>query len=205
LTGAILGTERDAPLPLDVVEYSTIIRQASEQMDSLIRDLLDVTRIEAGQLRVSLRQVDPRRLVLEALDGLRPLAELAGVTLHESYDEDLPEVNADPERITQVLSNVVGNALKFTPSGGRVSVAVRRGSSGAVVTVADTGEGIPAEELPRIFDRFFQVAREGRAGPRQGAGLGLPIARGIMEAHGGSIRVESDHGAGSIVTIELPT
>jgi PAS domain S-box-containing protein len=204
LAASILVDGEAGRVPEDVVERVRVMQQAAAQMDTLIQDLLDVTRIEAGRLRVSLRQVDPRTLVAGALDAMRPLARLAGVTLHESYDEDLPEVNADPERITQVLSNVVGNALKFTPADGRVAVKVQRAEQGVVITIGDTGEGIPAEQLPRIFDRFFQVSPESRTGPRQGAGLGLPIARGIVEAHGGSIRVESNPGSGSLVTIELP-
>ena len=204
LAASILADAEHGRVPEDIVERVRVMQQAAGQMDALIQDLLDVTRIEAGRLRVAPRHVDPRALVLRALEAMRPLAELAGVTLHESYDEDLPEVNADPERITQVVSNVVGNSLKFTPAGGRVTMKVQRGGRGVVITVADTGEGIPPEQLPRIFDRFFQVSHDGRVGARQGAGLGLPIARGIIEAHGGSISVESEPGAGSLVTIELP-
>jgi len=204
LAASILADADEGRVPEDIVDRVRVMRQAAAQMDALIQDLLDVTRIEAGRLRVSPRQVDPCRLVFDALDAMRPLAELAGVTLHESYDEDLPEIHADPERITQVLSNVVGNALKFTPAGGRVTVKVQRGERGVAITIADTGEGIPAEQLPNIFDRFFQVSQDGRTGARQGAGLGLPIARGIVEAHGGSIRVESEPGSGSLVPIELP-
>ncbi|HET9684344.1 MAG TPA: PAS domain-containing sensor histidine kinase [Gemmatimonadaceae bacterium] len=204
LAASILADAASGRVPEDIVERVRVMQQAAAQMDTLIQDLLDVTRIEAGRLRVSLRQVDPRLLVVGALEAMRPLAELAGVTLREHYDPDLPEVDADPERITQVLSNVVGNALKFTPDGGRVTIRVQRGGRGVIISVADTGEGIPPEQLPRIFDRFFQVASEGPNGPRHGAGLGLPIARGIVEAHGGSIRVESEPGSGSLVTIELP-
>ena len=204
LAASILADAASGRVPEDIVERVRVMQQAAAQMDTLIQDLLDVTRIEAGRLRVSLRQVDPRLLVVGALEAMRPLAELSGVTLREHYDPDLPEVGADPERITQVLSNVVGNALKFTPDGGRVTIRVQRGGRGVIISVADTGEGIPPEQLPRIFDRFFQVASEGPNGPRHGAGLGLPIARGIVEAHGGSIRVESEPGSGSLVTIELP-
>ena len=204
LAASIISEAESGVVPASVVERVRVMQQASAQMDALIQDLLDVTRIEAGRLRVAPRQVDPRTLVIRALEGMHPLAEMAGVALHASYDVDLPEVNADPERITQLLSNVVGNALKFTPAGGRVEVHVARGGLGLVIRVADTGEGIPAAQLPHVFDRFFQVAGDGRAGARSGAGLGLPIARGIVEAHGGTIRVESETGAGTTVTIELP-
>jgi PAS domain S-box-containing protein len=204
LAASILSDAESGRVPPDVVERVEVMQQAAAQMDALIQDLLDVTRIDAGRLRVSPRLVDPRPLVHRALEALRPLAELADVTLEERYDEDLPEVYVDPERFTQVLSNLVGNALKFTPGGGRVTVASQRGESALTVSVTDTGEGIPAAQLPHVFDRFFQGRSDGRS-PRQGAGLGLPIARGIVEAHGGSIRVESELGVGTTVTIELPT
>lgn len=204
LAASIIADAPSGRVPDDVLERVRVIQQAAAQMDALIQDLLDVTRIEAGRLRVTPRQVDPRPLVAEALEAMRPLAERAGVTLLERYDEDLPEVYADPERITQVLSNVVGNALKFTPAGGRVDVRVARSEPGLVIRITDTGEGIPAEQIPHVFDRFFQVSRSNRTGVRQGAGLGLPIACGIVEAHGGTIRVASEMGAGTTVTIELP-
>ena len=180
------------------------LQRGALRLTQLIDNLLESVRIEAGRLRVTPRQLDPRTLVNGALEAMRPLAELAAVALHASYDVDLPEVNADPERITQVLSNVVGNALKFTPAGGRVDVHVSRGGLGLVIRVTDTGEGIPGALLPHVFDRFFQVSGDGRTGRRQGAGLGLPIARGIVEAHGGAIRMASEPGAGSTITIELP-
>ena len=205
LAASIIVEAESGDVPASVVERVRVMQQAAAQMDALIQDLLDVTRIEAGRLRVAPRHVDPRSLVVGALESLQPLAELAGVALHARYDDDLPEVNADPERITQVLSNVVGNALKFTPDGGRVEVHVACGGLGLVIRVADTGEGIPAAQLPHVFERFFQVTLHGRTSARSGAGLGLPIARGIVEAHGGTIRVESEAGSGTTVIIELPT
>ena len=112
-------------------------------------------------------------------------------------------VHADPDRVTQLLSNLVGNALKFTPAGGRVDVRVNPYHDGVMVSVVDTGEGIPADQLPHVFDRFFQVSSP-RIGSRHGAGLGLPIARGIVEAHGGTIWIESAPGQGTTVRFTLP-
>ena len=112
-------------------------------------------------------------------------------------------VYADPERVTQLLSNLVGNALKFTPAGGRVEVSVQPYGEGALVSVVDTGEGIAADHLPHVFDRFYQVSGS-RSGARHGAGLGLPIARGIVEAHGGTIWIESAQGRGTTVRFTLP-
>jgi PAS domain S-box-containing protein len=199
----IAEAERWAVSP-EIVERVRVIQQAAAQMDTLIQDLLDVTRIEAGRLRVTPRSVDPRALIAEALEALQPIAVTAGVTLGATYEDDLPEVQVDPERMIQVLSNVVGNALKFTPSGGRVELRVVRAQQGIEIRVTDTGEGIEPAQLPHVFDRFFQAARGARTGPRQGAGLGLPIASGIVEAHGGTIGIESIPGEGTTVTIALP-
>jgi len=126
------------------------------------------------------------------------------VTLEATYEEPLPLVHADPERVTQLLSNLVGNALKFTPAGGRVEVHVEPmgNRAGVIVSVADTGAGISADQLPHVFDRFYQVS--GRKGGRHGAGLGLTIARGIVEAHGGTISIESAPGRGTTVRFTLP-
>ncbi len=204
LAGSILAEshERD-DIPPDVTERVEIIQQAAAQIDALIQDLLDVTRLEAGRLTVSPRDVAPAPLVEAALYAMRTLAESTGVTLEASYDGALPPVHADPERVTQLLSNLVGNALKFTPAGGRVEVRVQPYHEGVVVSVTDTGEGIPAEQLPHVFDRFFQVSNA-KMGGRHGAGLGLPIARGIVEAHGGTIWIESAPGRGTVVRFTLP-
>jgi signal transduction histidine kinase len=138
-----------------------------------------------------------------ALFSMRALAESSGVELAATYDDELPMVYADPERVTQLLSNLVGNALKFTPAGGRVEVGVQRYGEGALVRVVDNGDGIPDDQLPHVFERFFQVSSP-RMGIRHGAGLGLPIARGIVEAHGGTIWIESAHGRGTTVRFTLP-
>ena len=142
-------------------------------------------------------------LVEAALHAMRALAESGGVALEASYEGELPMVYADPERVTQLLSNLVGNALKFTPAGGRVEVRVQPYDEGTLVSVTDTGDGIPPEQLPHVFDRFFQVSNA-RVGARHGAGLGLPIARGIVEAHGGTIWIESAAGRGTTVRFTLP-
>jgi PAS domain S-box-containing protein len=190
-------------IPPDVAERVEIMQQAAAQIDALIQDLLDVTRLEAGRLTVSARDVDAVPLVEAALYAMRTLAESTGVELEAAYEEELPMVHADPDRVTQLLSNLVGNALKFTPAGGRVDVRVDPYNEGVMVSVVDTGEGIPADQLPHVFDRFFQVTNA-RMGARHGAGLGLPIARGIVEAHGGTIWIESAPGRGTTVRFTLP-
>ena len=204
LAGSILAEARARDdIPPDVTERVEVMQQAAAQIDALIQDLLDMTRLEAGRLTVSPRDVDPVPLVEAALYAMRTLAESTGVELAAMYEEDLPKVHADPERVTQLLSNLVGNALKFTPAGGRVEVRVDPYDEGVIVSVVDNGEGIPADQLPHVFDRFFQVSSP-RIGSRHGAGLGLPIARGIVEAHGGTIWIESVPGQGTTVRFTLP-
>ena len=203
LAGSILSEAESRELPSDVAERVEVMQQAAVQIDTLIQDLLDITRLEAGRLTVSPADVAPMPLVEAALYALRALVESAGVELVARYDDELPRVHADPERVTQLLSNLVGNALKFTPAGGRVEVRVEPRGEGVLVSVADTGEGIAADQLPHVFERFYQVSGT-RTGARHGAGLGLPIARGIVEAHGGTIWIESVPGRGTTVRFTLP-
>jgi PAS domain S-box-containing protein len=189
-------------LPPSVVERVSIMRQAAEQIDRLIQDLLDVTRLEAGRLTVNPRPTPLGDLLELAAFALRPLATSQGITLATSISGPLPSVMADPDRVTQVISNLVGNAVKFTPTMGRIEIAAQREDGMVEVAVRDTGVGISEEQQPHVFDRFYQ-APSGSA-RRHGAGLGLPIARGIIEAHGGRIWVESAVGQGTTVRFTLP-
>lgn len=183
-----------------VRKHLEIIRRAAQQMDHLIRDLLDVAGISSGHLSVEPQHQDARTLLHNACDVLRPLADDAGLEFRYDAPTDAPAVRADPDRIVQLLSNLVGNAVKFTPRGGRVVVGLEAADGEARFRVADTGPGIPAEELPHVFDQFWQARRAGR----HGAGLGLAISRGIVEAHGGRIWVESRRGEGSTFFFTLP-
>ena len=202
LARSIVEGESGRAIPADVRERVEVIRQAAEQMDALIQDLLDITRLEAGRLVVSPRDVELPSLIARSVEALRPLADAGGVTLSTTIPA-LPTLRVDPDRVTQILSNVIGNAIKFTPAGGAVTVTARLIDHVVEIAVTDNGEGIPAAQLPRVFDRFFQASLTSRA-PRHGAGLGLPIARGIVEAHGGRIWVESSPGAGTTVLFTLP-
>jgi PAS domain S-box-containing protein len=204
LAASILSDGEPLGVPTSVLERVRVMQQAAAQMDALIQDLLDVTRIEAGRLRVTPRRVSLVVLVDDALDAMRPLAESVGVALSARCDEAPSEVWVDPERMIQVLSNVVGNALNFTLAGGRVELRVAHDGDGVEFRLTDTGEGIDPEFLPHVFDRYFQALPGARSGRRQGAGLGLPIARGIVEAHGGRMTIESTLGEGTTVTIRLP-
>jgi signal transduction histidine kinase len=139
-------------------------------------------------------------LVTEAVEMLRPLAASSAIELTLEAAPELPHVSADPHRIQQVLSNLIGNAIKFTPRGGRITVSTEPVAGELRVAVSDTGPGIPAEQLPHIFGHFWQGAHT----DRRGVGLGLSIAKGIVEAHGGRIWVESIVGEGSRFVFTLP-
>jgi hypothetical protein len=181
-----------------------VILMAAAQIDALIQDLLDMTRLEAGRLTVAPREVAPAPLVEAALFAMRTLAESSGVELLATYEEELPTVHADPERVTQLLSNLVGNALKFTPAGGRVEVRVQPYGEGALVSVSDNGEGIPQPMLGRIFNMFTQVNTGSRA--QGGLGIGLTLARTLVHLHGGTIEAFSegpDRGCEFVVQLPL--
>ena len=200
---SIVEGEASDSLPDYVMERVTVIGQAAEQIDALIQDLLDMTRMEAGRLVVSPRQVDIVPLIQRSIDALRPIADAGGVTLEAELLASPPLLLVDPDRVRQLLSNVIGNAIKFTPAGGAVSLTARMGLGMLELAVSDTGEGISSAQLPHVFERFYQATRGTRAA-RHGAGLGLPIACGIVEAHGGRIWIESNVGVGTTVRFTLP-
>jgi len=177
-----------------------IIGRAGERMNHLIQDLLSVTTIEAGRLSIAPRKSSVAELLYEAREMLEPIAKEKGLTLAVSAEADLPAVRADPARVLQVFSNLVGNAVKFTPAGGTVTLAATRADGRVRCSVIDTGPGIPPAQIPRLFGKFWQAKR----GDGRGVGLGLAIAKGIVEAHGGTINVESEIGRGSVFSFVLP-
>lgn len=181
-------------------EATQSIIRAVKHADSLIADLLTVAALEAGSMPLEKQRCSAAGLVEETIELHRPLAEERGLGLEGLAPDGDDEIYADRHRILQVLGNLIGNALKFTPEKGRVRVEVRRAGAGVVFTVADDGRGIPPESIPHVFDRFWQGAHAHRAG----AGLGLAIAKGIVEEHGGTIAVESAPGGGATFTVTLP-
>ena len=202
LAAAILRSPAEGvALPPEVAEHATVMLQAATQMDALIQDLLDSTRLEAGRLRLVPRWMPASELVSSAVDTLEPIAASKGVAIASRIASTLPEVYADPDRMLQVLSNLVGNALKFTPRGGAVTVNGEFDGKMVMIEIRDTGPGIAADDLPFVFDRFWQSKRTNRSG----AGLGLAIARGVVLGHGGRIWIESPPGAGTTVRFTLPT
>jgi PAS domain S-box-containing protein len=176
------------------------IRHSAEQMTTLIHDLVEVVALEAGRRVLSLEPVDVGSALRAAAEMYAGLAAEQGVALSVQADDDVPAVQADRARLLQVLSNLVGNAVKFTPAGGSVRIGAERAGEGVRCWVRDTGRGIDAEHLPRLFERFWQ----GHRGDTQGLGLGLTIAKAIVDAHGGRIWAESVPGQGSTFSFTLP-
>ncbi|GAA3141922.1 hypothetical protein GCM10010466_36120 [Planomonospora alba] len=201
--------------------FAGIIDRTSAHLLRLVDDLLDLARLDAGHICIDPRPVSLTRMVRQAVDDHRAAAEARRLTVAADLDVQLP-VHADPVRLRQVLDNLLSNAVKYTPEGGTVTVAVGTGGEGdvrgadgggcaggrtggrtAVVTVADTGIGIPAEQYPQLFTRFFRASTAQEAGIK-GTGLGLAITRAIVEAHGGTISAGPREGGGTVFTVRLP-
>lgn len=176
------------------------ITRATVHMARMLDDLLDIARIEAGTLSTAQTPCDAREIVQEACEARRSAAMERNVTLICEMPADLPPIYADHDRILQVLSNLVGNAIKFTPAQGQIRLSAAVEKDEVRFAVTDTGPGIPVEEVPRLFERFYK----GSTAVREGAGLGLAIAKSIVEAHGGRLWVESATGAGSTFFFTVP-
>jgi PAS domain S-box-containing protein len=181
----------------------TIERNARAQ-SQLIDDLLDVSRIITGKIRIDVRPVDPNSFIEAAVEAVRPAAEAKGVRLQRIMDTGVATVSGDPVRLQQVIWNLLSNAIKFTPKGGKVQIRLERVNSHIEIGVSDTGPGIAPEFLPYVFDRFRQA--DGRTTRQHGGlGLGLSIVRHLVELHGGTVRAESPgEGQGASFTVLLP-
>jgi len=183
--------------------FEAIERNAKAQAE-LIEDMLDVSRIITGRLRLELQPVELPAAVEAALDSVRPAAEAKGVRLEYSADAQGGVISGDPHRLQQIVWNLLSNAVKFTPSGGLVRIVLERLDSHLKLTVQDTGKGINAQFLPYVFDRFRQ-AETMVSRTASGLGLGLSIARHLVELHGGFIEAHSDgEGRGATFTITFP-
>jgi signal transduction histidine kinase len=191
----------EAPLPEDKRKAQVgIIRRAVAGMSRLIADLLDVTQATSGKLRVHPAPLEVAAICDDARLMFASLLEGKHQQFRCSVDPLAGPVLADRDRIAQVLANLVGNAHKFTPEGGRIEVRADAVEAAVRFTVSDTGPGLAAEDLPHVFDRFWQARRVRRGG----VGLGLPITKGIIDAHGGRIWVESSAGVGTTFYFTLP-
>lgn len=184
------------------------IGDQSDRLGRLIQQLLDVSRFEAGGVRLHLQEVDLQAFLDELAVSFEALAVQNEIDFRLEADPELPPVHGDPDRLNEVVGNLLSNAFKFTPRGGRIRLRARAeahdGAAGTLIEVSDTGVGIPAEKLPRIFEKFYQVENE--AQPLSvGSGLGLAISREITEAHGGMITAESQPGEGTTFRVFLPS
>jgi signal transduction histidine kinase len=187
----------DGVYPGDAAHVTPIV-SGVEVIARLVDDLATLSSAEAGQLALHREEIAPRELVEGAVSQLRPAFEAADVALRNDVQEDLAVLDVDVFRMRQVLANVLTNALHHTPDGGSVIVAAARTANEVTLRITDTGAGIPADQLPHIFERFS------KAPDSQGSGLGLAIARSIVQAHGGSITAESEAGTGTTIAITLP-
>jgi signal transduction histidine kinase len=187
-----------------LVEQLTALRKAALMQARLIDDLLDVSRIVTGKLRIVKRRTELTESVRASVEAQRINAEARGLTLTFDAAEDAIAIEADPDRLQQIVGNLVANAIKFTPHGGDIRVSVRRDEKNAVIVVRDTGEGISPEFLPHVFDRFRQ-ASVGDSRNYSGLGLGLSIVQHLAQLHGGTVKAESDGlGRGATFTVTLP-
>jgi signal transduction histidine kinase/CheY-like chemotaxis protein len=182
----------------------TAIERNAESQAQLIEDLLDFSRIISGKLRLDVRQIDPAAVIEAAIDVVRPASEAKTIRLQAVLDPRAGPVSGDPERLQQVLWNLLSNAIKFTPKGGRVQIYLARVNSSVEISISDTGQGISAEFLPYVFERFRQ-ADHTTTRRHGGLGLGMAITRHLVELHGGTIRANSPgEGQGATFTLRLP-
>jgi signal transduction histidine kinase len=191
--GLVMG-DRSPRSPLETIE------KASERMERSLRDLMDVTAIECGRLPMNLGRVRVGDVVTAAVEAHRTASLELGIELSGRVELDLPEVVGDPRRLQQMLGHLIGNAMKFTPGGGSIVVRAMADAAHVRVQVSDTGEGIPIDQLPHVFDKF----RSRRARPQEGVGFGLAISKAIVEGHGGRIWVEGGDAGGTTVSFTVP-
>ncbi len=199
----LILVEELGPITPQQRECLSVADQESDHLTHLINDLLDISRIEAGRLQFTWARLAPGELIAQVLQTLRPQASERRLYLESDIPAGLPIVRGDRQRVIQILTNLVENALKFTPPGGRVGVGAGAEEGMLRVWVTDTGVGIPIHALTRVFDRFYQV-EGGGARSRSGTGLGLAIVKQLVELHGGRIWVESRPGRGTTFTFTLP-
>jgi len=193
---------RDGVLKPNSERFEAMYQEA-RHLERLVEDLRILSLADAGELSLNREKVSPRLVLEEAAAIYRHQAEQRGIALEVSLEEGLPDIYVDPDRIAQVLGNLITNAIRYTPTGGRITMSAAHRGDDVVLRVQDTGSGIAPEDLPYVFDRFYRGDRA-RQSPGGESGLGLAIARSIVEAHGGKIAVTSALDQGSTFTITLP-
>jgi signal transduction histidine kinase len=197
----LLLEEAAGPLTPKQTELLLDARENSERLLNIVEKLLNLARLEQGSRQLDLRPEKPRALLDAAAEAIRPRAEDKGVAIHVEAPADLPLVSVDTARLGTALGNLLDNALKYTDRGGHITLTAAAGLGTVTLAVADTGEGIPPEHLPHVFEKFFRVPGRSRTG---GTGLGLAIVHEVVLAHGGTVHCESEPGRGTVFRITLP-
>lgn len=192
------GASADPTVADDFLER---INVEVDKLSQMVQELSELSRIESGEVSFELEPIDLADVIDRARQRLHVQADRAGLSIHVDVPQDLPRPLADEEAIERVLLNLIHNAIKFTPTGGKITVSARAGDNTVAVSVSDTGVGIPSDELPRIFERFYRADKARTGG---GTGMGLAIAKHIVRAHHGDIRAESTAGRGARFTFALP-
>jgi signal transduction histidine kinase/ActR/RegA family two-component response regulator len=196
--------QRSAGASPQVLQAAEVIERNARAQNKIVDDLLDMSRIVSGKVRLDVQSLDPNRLVADALETVAAAAHARGIALEREIEPGLPTVLGDPHRLQQVLWNLLSNAIKFTGPGGRVRISMGRARGGVEIAVSDTGQGIRSDFLPHVFERFRQ-ADSSNTRHHAGLGLGLSIVKQLVELHGGSVRAESPgEGQGTTFTVSLP-
>ena len=205
IKGAVDLVLREVPGPLNEKQthYLSRVRSNTQHLAGLINDLLDLSKIESGKIEVKFSLVSLGGLMHEVVETLRPVAAEKFIALESTISQPSILMWADRDKINQVLMNLIGNAIKFTPAQGRVTVSASNDNESIQVSVSDAGPGIPLEEKEKIFDKFYQIAQVGDVKPK-GTGLGLAICKALVELHGGTIWVEPEPSGGSAFCFTLP-
>jgi signal transduction histidine kinase len=196
----LLLEEKVGPITEKQAELLVAAREDSDRLYGILNNLLDISRMESGKARMEFQAVSPCALVEEAVDLYRRTAKDQGVAFAVAVADDLPEVWADTTRVSHVFGNLLSNALKYTPPGGSITLSAEVDEEFVRFSVADTGRGIPGRYIHRIFEQFFRGPDQAK---ETGAGLGLAIVKEIVEAHGGTVGVESREGLGATFTFTL--
>jgi signal transduction histidine kinase len=201
----LLGIELHGPMgDPRYRDYATSIRDSGSHLLALINDVLDFAKIDAGRLELADDEIDIPELFEASLRMVKSAADEAGLVLHQAFAEaELPRLRGDHRRLKQILLNLLSNAIKFTPGPGAVTITARQLGSTVVMSVADTGIGIAADDLAQALEPFGQIDNR-LARAYEGTGLGLPLSKQLMELHGGSLRLDSEPGVGTTVTLTFP-
>jgi len=199
----LLQDAQNPPLGPDEQEYVTHIIDACRRMESMLEELLDYARLEVGRIKLHIEPVDPHALLDETFMFFRPLAEQKHLKLNAEVPETLPEALVDPDRLRQILNNLISNAIKYTPPGGSITVRACLQDDCVVFEVQDTGYGLSDEDKQHLFEKFYRSSRP-EIQREQGSGIGLALIKGVIEAHGGHIEVVSKVGKGSLFLFTLP-